>query len=165
MIFSFTDEFDFLAYRFIGSTSHKRKIVRVRTHLIPSQPEFDDGRKDDHSEKDLRASVVAHCDVSPVLELGKGVFYPVPRLVQFLVVFDFRLSVAAPWNAWLDVPPLETVADLVGVVTAIADEMLDPPISHVGQHLVADVVADISSSQVIGVVNSPVPDSSSIHTG
>ena len=107
--------------------------------------------------------MVAHCDVSPVLELGKGVFYPVPRLVQFLVVFDFRLSVATPGNAWLDVPPLETVADLVGVVAAIADEMLDPPISHVGQHLVADLVADISSSQVKGFVNTPVPDSSSIY--
>ena len=92
--------------------------------------------------------MVAHCDVSPVLELGKGVFYPAPRLVQFLVVFDFRLSVAAPGNAWLDVPSLETAADLVGVVAAVADETLGPPISHVGQHLVADVAANIAAGQV-----------------
>ena len=94
--------------------------------------------------------MVAHCDVSPVLELGKGVFDPVPRLVRFFVVFDSRLSVAASGNAWLDAPVFETVPDLVGVVAAIADEMLDPSISHVGQHLVADVVADIASGQVKG---------------
>ena len=85
--------------------------------------------------------------MSPVLDLGKGVFYPVPCLVQFLVVFDFRLSIAAPGNAWVDFPLLETVPDLVGVVAAITDKTLERPISHVGQHLVADVVAGIAAGQ------------------
>ena len=88
--------------------------------------------------------------MSPAIDLGKGVFDPVPRLVRFLVVFDFRLSVAASGNAWLNVPLLEIAPDIVGVVAAVADEIINPPISHVGRHLVADVVADISSSQVKG---------------
>ena len=69
--------------------------------------------------------------MSPVIDLDKGVFDPVPRLVQFLIVFDFRLSVATRGNAWLDVLLLETVPDVLGVVVAIADETLDLPDSHI----------------------------------
>ena len=76
--------------------------------------------------------MVAHCDVSRGLEHSKSAFNPVPRLVQFLVVFDFRLSVAAPGNAWLDARLLETVPDLVGVVAAFADETLYLPTSMSG---------------------------------
>ena len=71
--------------------------------------------------------MVAHCDVSPVLQLDKGIFHPMPRLVQLLVAFDFSFSVAAPGNAWLDVPLLETAPHLIGVVAVISDKALDQP--------------------------------------
>ena len=72
------------------------------------------------------------CDVSPALELYKGVFDPVPRLVPVFVVFDFPLSIATPENAWLDFPLLETAPYLVGVAAAIADMTRGQPLSHVG---------------------------------
>ena len=73
-----------------------------------------------------------------------------PRLAQVFVVFDFPLSTAVPRNAWLDFPLLETAPYLAGVVAAIADKTLGLPISHVGEHLLADVVADIATGQSKG---------------
>lgn len=84
--------------------------------------------------------------MSPVIEFGKGVFDLVPRLVQFVVVFDCPLPILVPGNAWLDFPLIETVVDHVGVVTAVADKTLGQP-NHVGGLFIAEVVASIAVGQ------------------
>ena len=89
----------------------------------------------------------AQCDVSPVLEFGKGVFDPVPGLVQVLVEVDFSFPMAATANAGLDSHLFEFVPDPVGVVAAVGDKMRDRR-HDLEQFPEAIVVADIAAGQV-----------------
>ena len=90
----------------------------------------------------------AQCDVSPVIELGKGVFDLVPRLVQVFVVVDFPPSSAASGTAGLDFIRFEIVPEPVGVVAAVADKTLGFQTNSPAQPLVAVVVAGVAAGQV-----------------
>lgn len=69
----------------------------------------------------MSASVITCCDASPVLELCKEVFHPVPGFVSGLAVFDCFFTVFLRWDAGRDLLFSEQIADFVAVISTITD--------------------------------------------
>ena len=86
--------------------------------------------------------------MSAVLELGEGVFGPVPRLVHVFIEVERRLlSIAALENAGLESHRLQIAPDPACVVTTVGNKKLD--VRHdLDQFLEPLVIADIAASEV-----------------
>ena len=71
----------------------------------------------------MGASVVARCNASPVLELGKQVLDLVALTVEGGVVGLRHFAASARRYAWFDAPCFEFLAEPGAVVAAIGDQM------------------------------------------
>ena len=67
------------------------------------------------------ASVITGCDASPVLELGKQVFHPVPGFVSGPAVIYCFFAVFLGRDARRDLLFSEQIADFVAVISTITD--------------------------------------------
>ena len=67
------------------------------------------------------ASVITCFDASPVLELCKEVFQPVPGFVSGLAVIDCFFTVFLRRDAQRDLLFSEQIADFVAVISTITD--------------------------------------------
>ena len=73
----------------------------------------------------MDASVVTGCDASPVFELCKQVFYPMPGFLCCVTVIDGFLAVFLWPSAWRHVLRVRHVADFGAVASTILDEGFD----------------------------------------
>lgn len=95
----------------------------------------------------MRASVVACCDASPILELCEHIFHLVALLVGLCTVRDLLLAVFLGWDAGGHALLRQQFSDLVAVVASIRDQGCRT--GQVGQkHIRALEIAALAGCQV-----------------
>ena len=70
------------------------------------------------------ASIVTGVDAPPILEPTEHVFDLVPLAIQNAVMFDRLCAVGLRWDAGRDTPDRERLAEPVGVVALVAEQLL-----------------------------------------
>src|SRR3954451_10711468 len=70
------------------------------------------------------ASIVTGVDAPPVLEPAERIFDLVPFAIENAVMFDRLCAVGLRWDAGRDTPDRERLAEPVGVVALVAEQLL-----------------------------------------
>ena len=72
----------------------------------------------------MGASVVTGVDAPPVLEPAEHVLDLVPLAIENAVMFDRLCAVGLRWDAGRDTPDGESLAEPVGVLALVAEQLL-----------------------------------------
>lgn len=93
---------------------------------LASSPDHDGCGEGGGGEEALRASVVAGCTPSPVLQMPGHDFDPVAAFVTAPVVFECRAARLPARDAWLYLLVLQRFSKPVGIIAPVGEQPLCP---------------------------------------